>query len=212
MSAAIIGLVGVVVGALVTGVSNYLIQNSQSKQEAAAAVRAAARLTYDDFLHRQSTLVRALARQDQGWWTESEVLAPQTTLEDRKRLLGALGDEPSQDVAGAQGWMDYLLSRRKHNDRPTGTDVDVMRDTFCRLDRARGHLSGPISGRVYTSFKDGAVLDSITPPTTLEELGVGEDCCRRRQAANYGRQSADTAATSPLILHDPLDDLFSSIR
>lgn len=205
MSTAVIGLAGVVIGAIITGVANWLVQNSQVNRQSAAAVRAVARLTYDDFLHYQSTLVRALAR-DGEWWDESEVLPPQVSLADWKLLLAALDDEPSQDVAAAQGWMKYLLARRRRNGALTDTDLTVMRDTFCRLDRARRHLSGAVSGRRYTSFRDGAVLESIhrDPPVTLEELEISERRCQGRRAINYGRSPSGPAL--PILgVHDPLD-------
>jgi hypothetical protein len=204
MSAAIIGLVGVVVGAIVGGVANWLVQNSQANRQTASSVRAIARLTYDDFLHYQSTLVRALAR-DHDWWDRTEALHRQTSVEDRKQLLGALDDEPSQDVAAAQGWMDYLLSRSNSVARPTDIDLTVMRDTFCRLDRGRYQLSGSVSGRRYTSFKDGAVLESLDHPATLEDLGISESQCEARRAIHYGRPQPDVRA-SELSVHDPLDD------
>ena len=205
MSVAIIGFVGVVVGAVVSGVANWLVQNSQTSRGTAAAVKAAARLTYDDFLHYQSTLVRALARNGGSWWRASEVLARQSSIEDRKLLLSALADGPSQDVAAAQGWMDYLLGRRTGNEDPSEADLRVMRDTFCRLDRARGHLSGSISGRQYTTFTDGAVLDSIEPPVTLEQLEISALHCEARRAVNYGRGILPPAMPA-LSGHDPLDE------
>jgi hypothetical protein len=204
MSAAIIGLVGVVVGAVVGGVANWLVQNSQTRRQTASSVRAIARLTYDDYLHEQSTLVRALAR-DHAWWDRTEALKLQTSVEDRKVLLGALDDDPSQDVAAAQGWMDYLLSRRNSVARPTDIDLIVMRDTFCRLDRARWQLSGSVSGRRYTAFTDGAVLESLDHRATLEDLGISELQCDARRARHYGRDVPDLGA-SALSVHDPLDD------
>jgi hypothetical protein len=218
MSVAIIGLVGVVVGALITGVANWLIQDSQSKSQSAAAAKAAARLTYDDFLHYQSTIVRALSRNHHdlagsgvaSWWDESEVLPRQTSADDQKRLLSALDDEPSQDVAAAQGWMEYLLNRSKTTSATTN-DLTVMQDTFCRLDLGREHLSGPISGRHYTSFKDGAVLDSLPYPDTLEELGISDQQCAHRHAVNYGREERPPpGAPEPGPGIQPADNMLGS--
>jgi hypothetical protein len=184
-----------------------------------SSVRAVARLTYDDFVHAQSTLVRALARTPPGWWDDSEVLEPQTTLEDRKLLLGYLADEASQVVAAANGWMGYLLRRKqqatRQHQRPSPTDLVVMRDTFCRLNYARTLLAGAVagadstSGWTYSSFDEGAVLESLDHPATLESLGISDSQCVARRADGYGRhlslRAARPAAGLDLQLDDPLD-------
>lgn len=189
MTAAIFGLLGVIVGGILNGVVSWQVQRVQTRSSA----RAIARLVYDDFLHMQSTLVRALA--GEHWWDANHLLKLQVTPEDWKLLLGALADEPSQDVAGARGWMDYLIGCWHTASKtpghappaPTATDVQLMRDTFCRLDRARWQLSGKVSGRRFSSFKDGGVLATLEVPRTLEELGIDTDSCRRRRKAGYGR-------------------------
>jgi hypothetical protein len=182
----VFGLVGVIVG----GVINFVATVYQQRGLDRSARHSIARLTYDDFLHYQSTLVRALAAS--SWWPDSALLKPQTKLEDRKVLLGDLEDEPSQDVADAQGWMDYLIQRRHDADGPPGAiDLQLMRDNFCRLDRARWQLSGTVSGRRFRSFVDGATLASLDRHTTLEELGIGDQDCRCRRHLHYGRGDAD---------------------
>jgi hypothetical protein len=199
MSAAIIGLVGVVAGAIVTGVINWLVQNSQARRQTTSTVKAIAGLTYDDYLHYQSTLVRALDRPGH-WWDEGESLERQTSIDDRKLLLAGLDDRASQDVAAAQGWMDYLARRRHPHRGPTAIDTRVMRDTFCRLDQARRHLA-EASGRRYSSFKDGAVLETLEHAQTLEELHLSDADCRARRAVNYGRPDvAREAVRDPLYL------------
>jgi hypothetical protein len=192
VTAAIFGLVGVVVGGVLSGVVNWLLE----RKRVTSAARAIARLTCDDFLHYQSTLVRALAAN--GWWDSAFLLEPQVDIEDRKLLLGYLDDALSQQVAAAQGWMSYLISRRKSDaaaQGPTSEDLQVMRDTFCRLERAREHLSSKeLSGWEFMSFKDGAVLASLpagtSHPPTLQQLGISSNQCGQRAAVHYGRESS----------------------
>jgi hypothetical protein len=184
MTAAIFGLAGVVVGGVLTGVVNWLLQRGQAN----SAAKAIARLTYDDFLHYQSTLVRGLAAQH--WWSRGALLQPQVSLDDRKLLLGWLADDPSQEVAAAQGWMGYLINRREaapQDQGPTPEDVRVMRDTFCRLEQAREQLSS-VSGRRFGSFQDGAVLASLPTDHTLEDLQISGGHCTARRGAAYGRE------------------------
>ena len=102
--------------------------------------------------------------------------------QDRKLQRGELDDGPSQDVAAAIGWAAYLRLRRgRSDDVPTDAAVLMMRDTFCRLDLTRWQLSGRVSGRRFRSFADGAVLATLSPPTTLEELGICDERCRERR-------------------------------
>jgi hypothetical protein len=198
LTAAIFGLVGVIVGGVLNGVVGWLVARGQAR----SSTRAIARLAYDDFLHHQSTLVRAL---DAGcWWDGADLLGEQVCTEDWKLLLGELGDEPSQEVASARGWMAYLISRwRAAVPDPAQAqlalplasrtlapqDSQLMRDTFARMDRARRQLSGKVSGRKFSSFKDGGTLATLEPPRTLEELGIDAESCRLRRKADYGRPS-----------------------
>jgi hypothetical protein len=183
VAAAIFGLIGVLVGGVLSFVTTVFLQRRNDR----SAVRSIARLAYDDCLHFQSTLVRALAAGK--WWPEEEVISPQVGASDRKFLLGELNDARSQDVAAAIGWARYITLRRKGKDtKPTPEELTMMRDTFCRLDRARWQLSGKISGRRFRSFTDGAVLNTLDRPTTLEELGICDQRCRERRKMNYGRE------------------------
>lgn len=196
MTAAIFGLVGVVVGGVLNGLVGWRVQRGQARSSA----RAIARLAYDDFLHLQSTLVRALAVD--RWWDNSHLLEEQVRPDDWKLLLGELDDEPSQDVASAHGWMIYLISRWRTvvpnplqtplnlpqaPPKPTSADLQLMRDTFCRLDRARWQLSGKVSGRRFSTFEEGSVLATLDVPRSLEELRIAPGQCRKRRKAGYGR-------------------------
>jgi hypothetical protein len=184
VTAAIFGLIGVLVGGVLNFITTMYLQGRKDR----SSLRLVARLAYDDCLHFQSTLVRALA--DRVWWVEGELIDPQVGDSDRKFLLGQLGDSPSQDVAAAIGWARYLELHRQHvkSTVPTSVEFQMLRDTFCRLDLARGHLSGKISGRRFRSFADGAVLATLNTPTTLEQLQICDQECRERWRQNYGRE------------------------
>jgi hypothetical protein len=182
VTAAIFGLLGVLVGGVLNFVTVLYLQGRKDK----SAIRSIARLAYDDCLHFQSTLVRALA--EKAWWANGEVITPQVGAADRKVLLGGLGDTPSQDVASAIGWAAFITLRRDNTtDKPTAVEFQMMRDTFCRLDLARWQLSGKPSGRRFRGFADGAVLATLDPPTTLDVLGISDTQCRACRQRNYGR-------------------------
>lgn len=182
VTAAIFGLLGVLVGGVLNFVTVLYLQGRKDK----SARRSIARLAYDDCLHFQSTLVRALAQR--AWWAKGEVITPQVGAADRKFLLGQLADTPSQDVASAIGWAAFITLRRDSSTaKPTDVEFQMMRDTFCRLDLARWQLSGKASGRRFRSFTDGAVLATIRPPTTLDVLGISDEQCRECRKRNYGR-------------------------
>jgi hypothetical protein len=182
MTAAIFGLIGVLVGGVLNLVTTMYLQGRQNR----SARRSIARLAYDDCLHFQSTLVRALA--NRAWWPDSEEINPQVDEDDRKVLLGELGDAPSQDVAAAIGWATYISLRRDNARLPTEAEFQMMRDTFCRLDVARWQLSGKVSGRRFRSFTDGAALATLDHPKTLEDLEICDEKCRERRRMNYGRE------------------------
>jgi hypothetical protein len=185
VAAAIFGLIGVLVGGVLNFVTTMYVQGRQER----SSLQAIARLAYDDCLHFQSTLVRTLATGK--WWQKGEVIKFQVGRGDRKQLLGELPDEASQDVADAIGWARYTMLRREHSDaeHPTPTELQMLRDTFCRLDAARWQLSGKPSGRTFRSFRDGAVLATLDTPTTLEDLGIGDERCEERRRMNYGREA-----------------------
>jgi hypothetical protein len=188
VTAAIFGLLGVVVGGVLSGLITWLLQRGQTRSSA----RTIARLVYDDFLHSESTLVRSLAAGH--WWKDSYLLQEQVAAEDWKLLLGSLPDKPSQAIAGARGWMAYLVALW-HEKLPDPTrpppplsdaDLLLMRDVFARLEWARSQLS-QYSGRSFSTFEDGGVLATIEPPKTLQQLGIGPEECTRRRKANYAR-------------------------
>jgi hypothetical protein len=181
---AVFGLIGVLVGGVLNFVTTMYVQGRQEQ----SSLRSIARLEYDDCLHFQSTLVRALA--SRSWWPESDVISPQVNDHDRKVLLGELDDGPSQDVAGAIGWAAFIASRCKHagpGATPSEAEFQMMRDTFCRLDAARRQLA-KVSGRTFRSFSDGAVLATLDQPTTLDALGICDERCQERRRVNYGRE------------------------
>jgi hypothetical protein len=193
VTAAIFGLLGVIVGGVLNGVVNWWLQRSQTKSSA----RAIAGVVYDEFRHLQSTLVRSLAAGE--WWQPSYLFDEDLGRDDWKLLLGALDDRPSQDVAAARGWMTYVIARcrevtrnRRSDDQPVAShklspeDRRLMQDTFCRLDRAREQLA-KLSGRDFSSFENGGVLATIDPPKTLAELGIAPDECRARRKEDYAR-------------------------
>lgn len=181
VAAAVFGLIGVLVGGVLSFATTVYLQDRRDR----SSLRSIARLAYDDCLHFQSTLVRALATP--GWWPAGEAIDPQVDDGDRKFLLGELDDASSQDVAAAIGWAAYITLRREHAAAPTEAELLMMRDTFCRLDVARWQLSGKVSGRRFRSFADGAVLTTLDTPTTLEALGICDAECRERRKLNYGR-------------------------
>lgn len=193
MTAAIFGLLGVIVGGVLNGVVNWWLQRTQTKSSA----RAIAGVVYDEFRHLQSTLVRSLAAD--AWWKRSYLFDEDLGRDDWKLLLGALADRPSQDVAAARGWMTYVIARcrevmpdRRLEDQAveppklSRADRRLMQDTFCRLDRAREQLA-KVSGRDFSTFENGGVLATIDPPQTLAELGIAPDECRARRKAGYAR-------------------------
>jgi hypothetical protein len=184
VAAAIFGLIGVLVGGVLNFVTTLYLQGRSNR----SAVQSIARLAYDDCLHFQSTLVRALANRQ--WWPDGEVINPQVHDGDRKLLLGGLDDGPSQDVAAAIGWSTYIRLRRRHAaaPEPTEPEFQMIRDTFCRLDVARRQLSGKVSGRRFRSFTDGAVLATLDHRKTLEDLQICDEMCRERRQKNYGER------------------------
>jgi hypothetical protein len=199
VTAAIFGLLGVMVGGVLNGVVNWWLQRYQTRSSA----KTIARLVYDDFLHFQSTLVRSLA--DQCWWEKEHLLEEQVQPEGWKLLLGALGDSSSQDVAAARGWMRYLIevwkaemsSGTQQSPRELGDQLQAVRDTFCRLDRGREQLY-ELSGRKFRSFKDGGVLATLKEGATLEDLHIAPDECKARRKQDYARVPAHVARLASL--------------
>ena len=82
VAAAIFGLIGVLVGGVLNFVTTMYVQGRSDR----SSLRSMARLAYDDCLHFQSTLVRALA--DGDWWPKGESIEPQLGDHDRKLLHG----------------------------------------------------------------------------------------------------------------------------
>ena len=105
-------------------------------------------LMQDDFLHYQVTLARSL--DVCRWWTPAQQLPGQATFDDRKTVWAQLNGDSTTVVAGAQGWMDYLMNTRGLQPAPAaGQDapelspaiVRTMRDTFRLLDTGRQALA-----------------------------------------------------------------------
>lgn len=142
-----------------------------TKAEEKARVAATALLLQDDFWHYQATLARALDRSQ--WWSFAEILEQQATIDDRKTVWAALSTVKTNDVAAAQGWMDYLSQRRKqlpHGTTPlTSEDAGTMQLTFCLLEKGRSALA-KLAERDASSFRESRVLRQLTHPEQIVEL------------------------------------------
>lgn len=178
--AALAGLLGAVIGAGAGGYFTLRVQRTTDRfqRETAADEKrrlaaATALLIQDDFLHYQATLARALDRWT--WWRPEELLAPQATIEDRKIVWASLDDEKTTVVAGAQGWMDYLIAI--HALQPAGPvvanlsdlDAQTMKDTFRALEEGREALAD-LAGREFHPFSMARVLDQLKRCKTVAEL------------------------------------------
>jgi hypothetical protein len=134
-------------------------------------VRATALLLQDDYWHYQATLARALDRST--WWDSSEALEQQATIDDRKTVWAAPPAAKTNDVAAAQGWLDYLNQRRKCQGSGTPSlsaeDVDVMALTFCLLEDGRGALA-QLAGRDASHFRESRVLQQLANPQRIVDL------------------------------------------
>lgn len=152
---AIVGFAATVIGTFITG---WLTGKAAKRQEEGQK-RATAILLQDDFWHFQSTLARALDKS--CWWSTAQLLPPQATIEDRKTVWAACNSDDTNIVAGAQGWMDYLIQRRKAIGQATPAltelDDDTMVLAFCRLEQGRGALA-KLAQRPFTDYRVSRVL------------------------------------------------------
>lgn len=178
--AALAGLFGAAIGGLLT-LWGTIISNRAQRRDAAADAHsqavATSLLIQDDFLHYQATLARALDRCT--WWKPAELLSRQATIDDRKAVWAALPDEKTWIVAGAQGWMDYLIGNRRL--QPAGDtpalgrdDAATMGDTLHKLELARQELAD-FTGRTFARFEDSGVFEQLTHCKTFEDL-VNRQC------------------------------------
>jgi hypothetical protein len=169
-SATVIAAVGALMGAAVGGFATYKAavrgaelsgeaQRQQADAEAQRRAEASALLMQDDFLHYQVTLARSL--DVCRWWTPAQQLPGQATFDDRKTVWAQLNGDSTTVVAGAQGWMDYLMNTRGLQPAPAaGQDapelspaiVRTMRDTFRLLDTGRQALA-TLTHRDYVTFE-----------------------------------------------------------
>ncbi len=171
-------ILGAAVGGLSTGfVTSKIERGRQEFAERRDAdrehgiARAAARLLEDDFDRLQSTLTRAESRHQ--WWRLSEVLERQVSADDRKLLAGLMSADAFVKVASAQGWVDYLVSRRQDfaGDQPAMDDHDrttvVM--VYEKLEEAREALSPDITDIVFKTHNRQGVIDTerAARPTPL---------------------------------------------
>jgi hypothetical protein len=165
---AIVGGAATLAGTVLTG---YLTGRAAKKRER-ALLAATALLVQDDFWHFQATLARAIDRSQ--WWDLAEMLKQQATIEDRKAVWAALPTTAeTNDVAAAQGWMDYLNQRRKA--LPAGAptlgkdDLETIKMTFCLLEQGRRALA-ELAGRAASGFQDSRVLRQLTNRQQIVEL------------------------------------------
>ena len=114
------------------------------------------------------------------WWKPAELLQQQATIQDRKTVWAALPNDETRIVAGAQGWMDYLIGSRKLQpvaEAPplAATDAETMWDTFKQLERGRQAL-GVVVGREFTSFSKARILEQLTDHDVIEGLVTIAQC------------------------------------
>jgi len=172
-------LLGAVAGGLFAFLATYvtLVKNGRAQRKRDRALDSATALVIqDDFLHYQATLAHAL--DDGCWWDPVQLLEPQATVKDRKRVWAVLPNHQTEVVAGAQGWMSILIQRRTA--RGTGTPLTPAEErriqtVFCELERSREALH-TLAGRPFKPFAESDVLDELTNRTTMQAL-IGKPSC-----------------------------------
>jgi hypothetical protein len=174
--AAFAGLAGAAIGGWFT-LRGTIVASRADRQraddEALSQASSAAILMQDDFLHYQVTLARSLDRCT--WWRRSELLPTQATIADRKTVWTKLNDVNTRTVAGAQGWMDYLINTRDLQpagpDAPslTAGDAKTMRETFERLEEGRAALS-ELARRRASTFEHAFDMQQLTDCRTVAAL------------------------------------------
>jgi hypothetical protein len=170
-----IGFVGVLVGGCFTLLGQLIanaFQGKAKKKEERRMAEATALLIQDDFLHYQSTLARSLDAC--RWWEGSWLLVRQAWVEDRRTVWIALNAEQTRVVADAQGWMDYLIGRRREFSAPSAPalesiDVETMQQTFRYLDDGRRALAG-LANCPATEFEGSPVMKQLERCKTVDEL------------------------------------------
>ncbi len=190
-------LLGAIVGGLASLAGTWLTgrqsSNAAKKQDQALAA-ASALLLQDDFWHYQATLARALDAH--RWWDPAEQSKPQATINDRKTVLAKLVTATdTNNVADAQGWMDYLTQRCKTlvaTQKLNDEDVVTMKLTFCLLERGRKALAD-LAGRTATDFRKSRVLEQLDDKGVLiKELIKGG--CGELMKEHDDRASPDSPA------------------
>ena len=196
MDAGLAAVLGAAVGGLCTLGAGVLTMSSASRSAAKAQdslIAATALLMQDDFRHFQVTLAVALDRCD--WWTDAELLAQQTGVDDRKLVWAALFDQRSarkvESVASGTECLAYLQSSDNPRSAPT-TITNAVAD-------AQGWMDYLMQRRGLMGDKPPTETDIRTMKWTFSLLDVG-------------RRSLETKANRPVteFLQRDISDILTT--
>lgn len=141
MTAAIFGLIGVVIGALITGGTNYALQVRAERRE----IRAAARLMLQELTNTGAAIRYALALNDRRML---EHAAHQDQWNRHHLLLARhLSDDEWDTVAlgyGEGSVVTLMFDDRQENEwQDDAREILGHVDAGCRVLLARAHRNGP---------------------------------------------------------------------
>jgi len=109
MTAAIFGLLGVLVGGILSGFVSWRLERARE----AAAARGVKRLLSNELLGWQAIL--QVADRQKKWWPDSGVPPDSTTVEDRKLLARQLSDDDWDRLVHAEHGLRLLREAREAN-------------------------------------------------------------------------------------------------
>jgi hypothetical protein len=142
---AIFGLVGVVVGGLLTAISNYFLDKAkdrrqQRKEDRAhqVQVRTAVRLLYDDL--DRAVAVGETLMEKKKWWISMSPPNADTWLKFRGELALELPEDVWDQVSGGIGIIETWNTRR--NSEMAKGVRDLSEDILGNLPDLVGHLKG----------------------------------------------------------------------
>ncbi len=178
--------VGTLIGSIIAAIVTQVWTSRRETKASMAKVAGIARMLSEDFFRQQSTLARAIFRQD--WWRPAEFLDSQVSPDDLRDLASHLDSTHWGAVARVIGWMTYFRGvRAETRAAPTTGQLERFERLYSALDIARWVLSD-VAKRPYHEHNPASMKQDA-----IAEVEAANGDVAKVQAIELHSLSADKA-------------------
>ncbi len=165
LTTAIVGFVGVIIGALINGGAAWLLHRKREK----GAAKTASRLVYQEMM--VNTAAIEVTAYHKEWNRLKDYLVTDAWEAKQEVLAGALPDEEWSPLVRAYYWVGQLINEGRDKKPTDAVDVDGVRFEAARREM---HTAGPLLQPRAGATDPFVPWDAHMPPAEHHDHDAGE--------------------------------------